>query len=185
MAISREKKEQLVADYVDWLNESDGIIIVEYRGLSVGELQQLREKIREAEGSFAVVKNTLAKRAFSESGLPVPEDMMVGPIGISFGHRNLAAVAKAMTGFAKENELMVIKGGIIGTNVIDQAAVKDLADMPPIEVLQAQLLGLLNTPSTQFARVLNAPASQMANVLSGSVRQLVNLFSAYAGKGAE
>lgn len=185
MAISRAKKEQLVAGYVNQLKESDGVIIAEYRGLTVDDLEQLRRKIREAEGSFAVVKNTLAKRAFSEVGMSVPEDMFVGPISISFGRQNLTGVAKVLTQFAKDNELMVIKGGLIGANIIDQTAVKALADMPPIEVLRAQLLGLLGAPGNQLARVLNAPASQMANVLSGSVRQLVNVFSAYTKKGAE
>ena len=185
MAISREKKEQLVQEYVQLLGESDGIIISEYRGLTVSEMEQLRGKIREAEGTFAVIKNTLARRAIAEVGLPVPDEMLIGPVAISFGQRNLTGVAKAMTEFAKDNELMVIKGGLIGESVIDGTGVKNLADMPPIEVLRAQLLGLLNTPGSQLATVLNAPASQMVNVLSGSVRQLVNVFSAYSSQGAK
>lgn len=186
MAISREKKVEMIADYVDHLSKSDGVIIAEYRGLTVSELENLRGKIREAEGSFTVVKNTLARRAFAEAGLVVPEDMLVGPVGITFGHRNLTGVAKVMTDFAKDNEIMVVKGGVIGQSIIDPKAVKNLADMPPIEVLRAQLLGLLNTPASRLVTIFNAPASDMVNVLSGSVRQLVNVLSAYASKeGAE
>jgi len=185
LAITRQKKEELVADYIDRLSESDGVIIAEYRGLSVKELEELRGKVREAEGSFSVVKNTLARRAFSEAGLVVPEEMLIGPVGIGFGHHNLTGVAKAVTDFAKGNDFMAVKGGVIGQNIIDEKAVKDLADMPPIEVLRAQLLGLLNTPGTQLVTVLNAPATQMANVLSGSVRQLLNVFTAYSSKESE
>jgi len=184
LAITRAKKEELVEKYVGLLNESDGIVISEYRGLTVKDLEELRGKIREAEGSFAIVKNTLARRAISDAGLPIPEDMLVGPVSISFGHRNLAGVAKVLTEFVKKNELMTIKGGLVGENIINEANIKDLADLPPIEVLRAQLLGVLKTPGTQLATVLNAPASQMVNVLAGSARQLVNVLNAYAKKEA-
>ena len=182
LAISRAKKEALVEKYADRLLESDGVIITEYRGLSVGELEELRKKIRQAEGSFAVVKNTLARRSLEQANLPAPDDLLVGPIGIGFGHRNLTGVAKAMSEFAKDNELLLIKGGVIGQNVIDEAAVKSLADMPSIESLRAQLLGLINAPTTQLAGVLNAPPQQMVGVLAAGARQLVNVFNAYAQK---
>ncbi len=185
MAITRQKKEELVADYINRLSESDGVIIADYRGLSVKEMEELRGKVREAEGSFSIVKNTLVRRAFSEAGLVVPEEMLIGPVGVGFGHHNLTGVAKALTEFAKESDVMTVKGGVIGQNIIDEKAVKDLADMPPIEVLRGQLLGLLNTPGTQLVTVFNAPATEMANVLSGGVRQLVNVLTAYSSKEAE
>jgi large subunit ribosomal protein L10 len=184
LAISREKKEAFIEKYVDILQQSDGIIIAEYRGLSVGGLEMLRRKIRENEGSFAVVKNTLAQRALATTNLPVPTDLLTGPVGIAFGHRNLAGVAKAMIDFAKENELLVIKGGVIGQHVIGAEAVKDLANMPSIEILRAQLLGLLNTPASRMVGVLSAPPRQMVGVLAGGVRQLVNVLNAYSQKNA-
>lgn len=174
MAISREKKESLIEDYVGRLKDSEGIIITEYSGLTVVQLEQLRKKIREADGSFAIVKNTLARRALADAGLPVPKELLVGPVGIGFCHQNITGVAKAMTSYAKENELAVIKGGLMGQSVIDGAAVKSLADLPSIEVLRAQLLGLIN-----------APASRLTGVIAGSVRQVVNVINAYAEKGSE
>ena len=185
LAISREKKEELVAQYVQEINDSEGIIITEYRGLSVPQLQELRAKIREAQGSYAVVKNTLAKRALEEVGLPTADDLLTGPVGLGFCHQNLPGVAKVMTDFAKGNDLMVIKGGLIGKSVIDEAGVKELTKLPPIEVVRAQLLGLLNTPASQLVGTLNAPASQFVGVLSGGVRQLVNVLNAYASKNPE
>jgi large subunit ribosomal protein L10 len=173
LAISREKKEELVKDYLEQLNVSEAVIITSYRGLKVSQVEQLRRKIRDAEGGFAIVKNTLAERALKDAGLPVVEEMLIGPVGIGFCHKNVSGVAKAITDFAKQNELLTIKGGLLGDRVIDEAGVKSLANLPPLDVLRAQLLGLIN-----------APASQLVGVVAGGVRQLVNVFNAYAEKEA-
>lgn len=174
MAISREKKTQLVAKYVEQIKKSDAIIVTDYRGLTVPDIQELRGKIREAEGSFAVVKNTLAQRALKEAGLPAIDDMLTGPIGIGFCHQNVPGVAKAITRFAKDHDALDVRGGLIGTVIIDEDAVKKLADLPSIDVLRAQILGLIN-----------APATQLTGVIAGSVRQLINVFNAYAEKDGE
>jgi large subunit ribosomal protein L10 len=165
LAISRDKKNALIKGYVEQIQGSQAIIITQYRGLKVKDLQQLRAKIRQANGSFAVVKNTLAERALAESGLPVPKDLLVGPIGIGFCGNNI-------TDFTKDHDLLQIKGGLLGNRVIDEAGVRNLAKLPPLAVLRAQLLGLIN-----------APASQLVGVLSGGVRQIVNVVNAYAEKG--
>lgn len=174
MAISRAQKEELVQNYVEQLNNSEALIITDYRGLTVGELEQLRAKIREVEGSFSVVKNTLVQRALTEAGLPVPEEMLTGPVGIGFCGQNIPGVAKAIIDFAKDNELMAVKGGLMGEKVIDEAAINSLATLPSLETLRAQLLGLIN-----------APASQLASVLGGGVRQVVNVINAYSEQGTE
>lgn len=173
MAISREKKETLVEEYVKNLNNSEAIIVAGYRGLRVSQIEQLRGKIRDAEGHFAVVKNTLVQRALEEAGLPVRDDLLTGPIGIGFCYHNVTGVAKAITDFSKDNELLVIKGGYMGAQIISEVAVKNLANLPSLEVLRAQLLGLIN-----------APASRLAGVVAGGVRQLVSVVNAYAEKEA-
>lgn len=174
MAISREKKEQLVAGYVEQLNNSEAIIVTDYRGLTVVQLQELRGKIREADGSYAVVKNTLAKRALEQVGLPTIDEMLTGTIGIGFCASNVPGVAKAITDFAKGNETFVVKGGLMGKTIINEEAVKSLASLPSLDVLRAQILGLISTP-----------ASQLVGVVAGSVRQLVNVVNAYAEKENE
>lgn len=174
MAISREKKEELVGEYLSHLKVSEAVIITGYRGLKVSQVEQLRKKIREADGSFAIVKNTLAGRALQEAGLPVVEEMLVGPIGIGFCHHNVGGVAKAITDFNKQNELLTIRGGLLGNRVINEAGVRNLATLPSLDVLRGQLLGLIN-----------APASQLAGVVAGGVRQLVNVFNAYAEKDTQ
>jgi large subunit ribosomal protein L10 len=174
LAISRKKKEQLVQGYIDQLQGSEAVIITDYRGLTVSELQTLRGKVREAEGSFAVVKNTLVRRALTEAGLPVPDDMLFGPVGIGFCGSNIAGVAKAFADFAKSNEELKIKGGLMGARLITGDDVKNLAKLPSLDVLRAQLLGLIN-----------APASQLVGVVVGGVRQIVNVLNAYSEQGAE
>jgi large subunit ribosomal protein L10 len=174
LAISREKKKDLVKGYVDELKVSEAIIITGYRGLTVSQVEQLRRKIRDADGGFAIVKNTLAERALQEAGLPVVEEMLIGPVGIGFCHSNVGGVAKAIADFAKTNELLMIKGGLLGESIIDESGVKNLANLPSLDVLRAQLLGLINTPATQ-----------LAGVVAGGVRQLVNVVNAYAEKDAE
>ncbi len=171
MAISRKKKEEMLAEYVEELKNSRAVIVTSYRGLKVNQLQKLRAKIRDANGSFAVVKNTLVQRALEETGSKVTTDIFTGPVGVGFCHDNVPAVAKAITDFAKENDLLQIRGGLLGARVIDEAAVRSLATLPPLEVLRAQLLGLIN-----------APASQLVGVVAGGVRQLVNVVHAYSEK---
>ncbi len=174
MAISREKKEELVAGYVKQLSNSEAIIVTDYRGLTVPQLQELRGKIREADGSFSVVKNTLAGLALQQAGLPAIDDMLTGPIGIGFCGSNVPGVAKAITDFAKGNDKFMVKGGLMGQTILNEDAVKSLASLPSLDVLRAQILGLIS-----------APASQLAGVVAGSVRQLVNVVNAYAEKENE
>ena len=121
-----------------------------------------------------MVKNTLVRRALDEVGFSVPDEILTGPVGIGFCQQNVAGVAKVISDFAKDNELLEVKGGLMGAQFIDQAAIKSLASLPPLEVLQAQLLG-----------VINAPASQLVGVVAGGVRQLVNVFNAYSEQGTE
>lgn len=174
MPISREKKEQLIQEYVEQLNTSEAIIFTDYRGLNVMEIQDLRARIREAEGSYAVVKNTLAKRALDEVDLSVDGEMLIGPLAIGFCNQNITGVAKALVDFTKDNELLVIKGGMMGGQFLDEAAIKNLAELPSIDVLRAQILGLIN-----------APASRLTGVVASGVRQLVNVFNAYSQEDSE
>lgn len=171
MAISREKKEELVKGYVEQLNNSEAIIITGNNGLKVSEIEALRRKIREAEGAFSIVKNTLAKRAIEEANLPGVDELLTGPIGIGFCLNNASGVAKTIIDFAKQNDQLVIKGGLLGNNVLDEAAVKSLANLPSLNVLRGQIIGLINTPS-----------SRLVGVLASGVRQVVNVIHAYADK---
>ena len=174
MAVSREKKEQLVADYVDKLSRSNAVFLTDYRGLTVSEMESLRAKIREAGGGFSIVKNTLAARALEAASLPVPEDMLKGPTAIGLVYEEAPAVAKVLTDFAKDTEILQVKGGIMEGNVLSPKQISSLASMPPREVILAQLLGLIQQPGNGVAGVINAAGSKLAATVKAYADKLEN-----------
>jgi len=171
LAISKEQKQQLLMQYEEAVTTSKGMIITEYSGLSAPELGKLRMAIREANGSYSVVKLTLFKQALERAGLPVPEEILTGPVGIGFCHQDVPAVAKAFKDFGKGQELLVIKGGFMGGRLLYLTDVKAIADLPPMEVIRSQLMG-----------VISGPARNLVGVIAGGVRQVVNVLNAYAEK---
>ena len=172
MAITRERKEELVAHYSQLLTATDGFIIAEYRGLSVAKLNDLRRRLTEATGSFSVTKNTLFSIALTQSGWPVPEKLLLGPTGVVFGNGNLPKVAKAVQTFAKDNpDLFVIKGGVLAGSVFDAREIEAVANLPTMEEIRAQLAGLVVQPAAQLAGLLNAATSQVVNVLQAYLQE--------------
>jgi large subunit ribosomal protein L10 len=174
LAVSREKKEQLVAGYVDQLSRSNAIFLTDYRGLSVKDLESLRAKIRDAGGGYSIVKNTLAARALEAASLPVPEDMLAGPTAISFAYDEVPAIAKVLDDFAKGTDVLQIKGGVMEGKVLSPEQIKSLASMPPREVVLAQLLGLIQQPGNRVAGVVNAAGSKLAATIKAYAEKLEN-----------
>jgi large subunit ribosomal protein L10 len=174
LAVSREKKEQLVADYVDKLSRSNAVFLTDYRGLTVSEMETLRAKIREAGGGYSIVKNTLAARALEAANLPVPEDMLKGPMAIGFVYEDIPAVAKVLTDFAKDTEILQVKGGIMEGNVLSPKQISSLASLPPREVVLAQLLGLIQQPGNRVAGVINAAGNKLAATVKAYADKLEN-----------
>ena len=173
LAITREQKEKLVAQYKDILNRNTALIFTEYSGLSVKDFEELRGRIREIGGEFYVVKNTLAKRAIEDIGLPQLEGGLDGPTAIGVTDEDVTGLAKAIVDLTRATKVVQVKGAVIDGEIFDSARVKILAALPPMPVIQAQLLS-----------VLQAPASQIARALSGSVRQVVSVVKAYSEKEA-
>jgi large subunit ribosomal protein L10 len=171
LAISKEKKKQMVADYVDNLSRSRAMILADYRGLTVANITQLRQNLREVDGSFHVVKNSLFELALKEAGLPVPTEYLQGPVAVGFCYGDTPPVAKALVDFAKGLDVLEIKAAILGTDIIDAEGVKGLADLPPRDVLRAQLLGAIQGPMSNLVSVLNAPMREIAQVLRARSEQ--------------
>jgi len=171
LAITKQKKADLLKVYTENIEKSSAIFLTEYKGISVNNLTELRHKLRDADGGYTVIKNTLAQKALSEAGLEGQEinDLLSGPVGLSFCFGDPPPVAKTLVDFSDDFDLFEIKGGLLGEVFLDKDAVERLAKLPPLEVIRAQLLG-----------VLSAPASQLAGVLAGGVRQIVNVIDAYA-----
>jgi len=166
LAISKERKNEMVAQYGEWITESKAMIVAEYIGLSVKDLDQLRRKVREAGGEFHIVKNTLGKLAFDAAGLKYADEMFLETTAIGFALEDAPSLAKAMTDFAKDSDILKVKYGYLGQQGISPAEVQALADLPPLPVMRAKLLGTLIAPANQLARVLSEPGRQIAAVLN-------------------
>lgn len=170
MPITRAKKQELVAEYTDKFNRSQAVYVTDYRGLTVSEITDLRKQLRESGGrdgvEYTVAKNTLLKLALERAGLPVPEDLLVGPTAIAFVYGDPVAPAKALTKYADTNEKLEVRGGMLGATVLDAAAVKNLADLPSREVLLATLLGSIQGPASSLVNTLMAPLREIASILA-------------------
>ncbi|MFQ6102164.1 MAG: 50S ribosomal protein L10 [Anaerolineae bacterium] len=171
MAISKQRKTELVAQYVEQIEHSQGFILADYRGFSVGEMNDLRRAMRPVGGKFQVVKNRLLLLALKEAGISVPEEWLVGPTAIGFCYDEVPPVAKALTDTGKDLATLHIKGGVIGTSVVAAEQVRAIADLPPREILLAQVLG-----------TINAPASQVTGIIASGLRQVLNVLQAYLDK---
>ena len=165
MAVSKERKKEIVATYQEWLDKSQAVYLAEYIGLSVKDLDTLRDKVREVGGEFHIIKNTLAKLAFEGAGYEVPKEYFLGSTAAGFAYEDAPSMAKALADFAKSADALIIKGGYLETNILSADEIKALAELPPLPVVQAQLLGTLMTPANQLAQILAEPARQVASVL--------------------
>jgi len=166
LAISKERKEEVLATYTDWMKRSQAVILVEYTGVRMKDLDAIRSKIRESGGEFHVVKNTLARRAFADSGMELPADYLVKSTAVSFAFTDPASTAKALTEAAKGKEAIKVKGGFMSGQILDVSQVKALADMPPLPVVRAQLLGVLQAPAGKLVRTIAEPARGLAAVIN-------------------
>lgn len=165
MALSRKMKEDVLAQYKNWLERSDAVFVVEYTGLSVKALDGVRTKIRETGGEFHVLKNTLAIKAFEAGGIEIPAGVFEKSTAVTFAFSDPAATAKALTDVMKTAEAIKIKGGFLGTQSLSVDQVKALADLPPLPVVQAQLLGVLQAPAGKLVRTLAEPARALAFII--------------------
>jgi large subunit ribosomal protein L10 len=173
LAITREKKEELVSEYVDLLEQSSAVVFVRSRGLSVAQVTALRSKMRETGSKYHVVKNTLFRRALTDAKMSVP-DVFTGPVTVAFCPEDIAPAVKAINDFTVglgDVEFEIV-GGIVGDDVLDAMRAKALASLPTKDVLFAQILAGMNAPATQLVGAVAAGIRQILNVLQARVDQL-------------
>lgn len=171
--MDRSEKERLVAELTERLKASETMIVADYRGLTVTELDELRTKLIEHGARFSVVKNTLTKRAAESAGVDALLAMLDGPTAIAFleSDGDPVAVAKALDDAAKA-EVLVIKGGLLDGAEIAADDVKRLAKLPPTDTLRAQLVGALAGSLTTVVGLFAAPMRDIVGVLDSRIRQL-------------
>ena len=164
MALSKQKKNEVVEQYKDWLNNSQSVILVEYTGATMKDMENIRAQVRESDGEFHVVKNTLIKLALEASGFAIPEGLLENSSAASFAFSDPAATAKALSDAAKGLDAIKVKGGYMGAELLDADQVKALADLPPLPVVRAQLLGVFQAPAGKLVRTVAEPARSLASV---------------------
>lgn len=152
-------KEATIAELTTLFESSTAVLLTEYRGLTVAQLKNLRNGIRE-HASYAVVKNTLTKIAANKAGISAFDDQLAGPSAIAFVHGDPVAVAKSLRNFAKDNPLLVIKGGFFDGNPLTPEEVNKLADLESREVLLGKLAGAFKASLYGAAYMFTAPASK-------------------------
>jgi large subunit ribosomal protein L10 len=165
LAISKERKKEMLAQYDHWLESSQALILAEYTGMTMKEIDGLRSKIREVGGEFHIVKNTLGQRAFADAGYEVPAGFFEGSTAIVFVFQDPPALTKAVVDFTRTVEKLKVKGGYLGKQSVSAEGIKSLAEMPPLPVMRARLLGTLLAPAGKLVRTLAEPGRQIAAVI--------------------
>jgi large subunit ribosomal protein L10 len=172
LAITRAKKEAIVAEYGEKIRRSQALIVTEYRGLKVKQLEALRRDLRGCDSELIVSKNTLFARALADTGMPVPESLLTGPTAVTFCFSDLAAPAKALSKWAKDTKILVLRGGIVDESIFDGAGVEAISQLPGRDQLRAQVVGALQAPIAGLVNVLAGPVRGFLTVLNARIGQL-------------
>src|SRR6266850_347154 len=163
----RPEKQNLTKEYTARLNASPYFIVVNYKGLHVAHMTELRKRLTKAGAEVHVVKNSIFRIAAKEAGVGA----LTGQLAVVTGKRDVSAAAKVVKTFGAEFDKVKIHFGYLNNQRLEQADLITLADLPSIEVLRSKFLGLLNAPATKFVTLLNTPASQLARVLKAKVEK--------------
>src|SRR6266446_5567728 len=161
----RPEKANIVSDLSEKLKRSPFVLVTDYQRMKVGDFGELRNRLAPTGAEVHVVKNNFLKRAMIDSGFPDVGDRLVGQTAVVTGEKDMAPVAKIFKMFAAEFKIAALKLGFVDRTVLSTAELETLADLPPREVLQAQLLGLLLSSATRLVRLLNEPGSALARLL--------------------
>jgi large subunit ribosomal protein L10 len=170
----KEQKERVVEQLAQRLRDSETLMVADYRGLTMPEIDELRSRLLEAGARFTVVKNTLTRRAAEAAGKENVLELIDGPTAIAFleAEGDPVAVAKVLSETARRNDVLVIRGGVFEGAVVGDAEIKRLATLPPADVLRAQLVGAVAAPLTTVVGLFAAPLRDLVGVIDARIRQL-------------
>ena len=170
----RDDKERVVAELTERLRTAETLIVADYRGLTMPQIDALRGRLLEHGARFSVVKNTLTRRAAEAAGSPALLALLEGPSAIAFieSDGDMVAVAKALADSARETRVLEIRGGILQGREISGPDVEELAKLPPVEVLRGQVLGAVIAPLTQLIGLVSAPLTNLIGLIDARIEQL-------------
>ena len=167
----RAAKQNLTKEYLGRLNSSPFFIVVDYKGLKVAHLTELRKRLAKAGAEIHVVKNSVFRIAAKEAGVADLNGTLAGQLAVVNGQKEISAAAKVVKNFGAEFDKLKVKFGFLNNQRLADTEIMTLADLPSIEVMRSKFLGLLNAPATKLVVLLNTPASQMARVLQARVEK--------------
>ncbi len=170
----RSDKERVVSQLAERLRSTETLMVADYRGLTMPQIEELRTRLLEAGARFTVVKNTLTRRAAEEAGTKEVLELIDGPTAIAFleSDGDPVAVAKVLSETARAHNVLVIRGGLLEGSLVGDDAIKQLATLPPADVLRAQLVGAVAAPLATVVGLFAAPLRDVVGVLDARIRQL-------------
>ena len=167
----RAEKQILTKEYVTRLNASPFFIVVNYRGLKVGHLTELRKRLNKAGAEVHIVKNSIFRIAAKEAGVGDLNGTLAGQLAVITGQRDISVAAKVVKTFGAEFDKLKVHFGYLNNKRLEPAEILTLADLPGLEVSRSKLLGVLNAPATKLVVLLNTPASQLARVIKAKAEK--------------
>ena len=172
--MKKETKEQVVADLVERLRSTETLLVADYRGLTMPQIDALRSRLLESGARFTVVKNTLTRRAAEAAGADALLALLEGPSAIAFleADGDMVAAAKALADAARETRVLEIRGGVLQGRTMTAAEVESLATLPPLDILRGQVIGAIVAPVSALAGLVNAPLQNLYGLLEARIEQL-------------
>jgi large subunit ribosomal protein L10 len=172
--VKKEDKEQVVAELTDRLSKAETLLVADYRGLTMPQIDALRSRLLESGARFHVVKNTLTRRAAEAAGADALLALLEGPSAIAFleADGDMVAAAKAFADSARETRILAIRGGVMSGRTMTAAEVESLATLPPVEVLRGQVIGAILGPLNAIAGLINAPLQNLYGLIDARIEQL-------------
>ncbi len=167
----RAEKQILTKEYVTRLNGSPFFIVVNYKGLKVSHMTELRKRLQKAGAEFHIVKNSIFSIAAKEAGVGELNGSLTGQLAVVTGQKDISVAAKVVKNFGAEFDKLKVQFGYLNNQRLEQAAIVALADLPSLDVLRAKLLGLLSAPATKLVVLLNTPATQLARVIQAKAEK--------------
>ena len=159
--MDKEKKQSYISEMTTQFDKSEGVIVAHYQGLTVNQLDELRAKMREHGIIFKITKNRITKLAIEKTRCKQLSDLFTGPTAVALSQDAITS-AKILTNFSKENSNLKILGGIMGSDILDVAGVKNVATLPTLDEARAKIVSILRSPAQKIASILLAPASKIA-----------------------
>ena len=169
MAFSKQHKGELLAQYGTWIKNSQVVFVLEYSRMGMKEIDGMRAKVRDVGGQVHVVKNTVMQLALKEAG--IKSDELIGSLLFGFALENPPAMAKVLVDSTRNSEIFKLKGGYLGGHAFPATSVRSLAELPPLPVVRAHLLGVLQAPAGRLVRTLAEPSRQIARALQAYSEQ--------------